>query len=64
MLKFKLIAMGNVAGGDDKVNDWLEKNQNIEVVSTNAAWDGDSVMYCILYIEKPASKPGTIKRIN
>lgn len=59
MIKFKLIGMGDYSGGDERVNDWLANNQNIEVVSTNAVWDGEALMYCILYKELPETTEGS-----
>lgn len=64
MIKFKLIAMGDVSGGDERVNEWLQKNQNIEIVSTNTAWDGDSLMYCILYKDKEEEIPIRMRKQN
>ena len=52
MLKTKIFHVRkNIADFELEINQWLEENQNIEIVSANCPADGNCWGYIILYKE-------------
>lgn len=64
MIKFKVIdtSQGNIVL-EKNVNEWLTKNPNIEIISTNLVWDEDDLVYTIMYYRSDDEILGRMEKL-